>query len=177
MHKTTEKPWKLNPKGNQSHQICNKKHVQKSMSKNAEWKSTGTPVREPTGEAIPASAPGSLGLIYPHVVVTTERVWVLCVLSVCTCLSALTLCTCLSSLSLCTSLFALHSVYSPLIDFLSVLTCCTSLRRMSFEMIGFGETGHRATSGVGPSFFSLFSHRFLEWFLMDFGSIFGSLFG
>ena len=40
------------------------KRVQKSMSKNAEWKSTGTPVREPTGEAIPASAPGSLGLIY-----------------------------------------------------------------------------------------------------------------
>ena len=89
------------------------KHVRNSMSKNAEWKSTGTPVREPTGEAIPANAPGSLGLIYPHVVVTTERVYVLCVLPVCTCLSALTLCTCLSALSLCTSLFALHSVLTP----------------------------------------------------------------
>ena len=40
------------------------KRVQKSMSKNADWKSTGTPVQEPTGEAIPTNAPGSLGLIY-----------------------------------------------------------------------------------------------------------------
>ena len=75
----------------------------------------------------------------PHVVVTTERVWVQCGLSVCTCLSALAFCTCLFSLSLCTSLFALHLVLTPHYS-LSVLTCCTSLRRMSFEMIGFGET-------------------------------------
>ena len=40
------------------------KRVQKSMSKNAEWKSTRTAVEEPTGEAIPTNALGSLGLIY-----------------------------------------------------------------------------------------------------------------
>ena len=52
----------------------------------------------------------------PHVVVTTERVWVRSGLSVCTCLSALTPCTCLSALHL------LHStLYSPLITLLVYL--------------------------------------------------------
>jgi hypothetical protein len=40
------------------------KRVQKSMSKNAEWESTRSPVEEPTGKAIPTNALGSLGLIY-----------------------------------------------------------------------------------------------------------------
>ena len=38
--------------------------VQKSMSKNAEWKNTRTAVEEPTQGAIPTNALGSLGLIY-----------------------------------------------------------------------------------------------------------------
>ena len=40
------------------------KRVQKSMSKNAEWKSTRPPVEEPTRGAIPTNALGSVGLIY-----------------------------------------------------------------------------------------------------------------
>ena len=103
----------------------------------------------------------------PHVVVTTERVWVRSGLSVCTCLSALT-----SALAFFHFPFALHflhsTLYSPLIDFLSVLTCCTSLRRMSFEMIGFGETPYCAGQRLC---------RFtLSFFLSFFASIFGVIF-
>ena len=105
--------------------------------------------------------------IYPHVVVTTERVCVRSGLPVCTCLSALAFCTCLSSLSLCTSLFALHSVLTPHSTFL-VYFLRTSLRRMSFEMIGFGETPYHA--GQRLCSFTL------SFFVSFFASIFGVIF-
>ena len=71
---------------------------------------------------------------------------------VCTCLSALTLCTCLFALSLCTSLFALHLVLTPHSTFL-VYFLRTSLRRMSFEMIGFGDTASSADLSFGIFFY------------------------
>ena len=94
---------------------------------------------------------------------TTERVWVRV-----GSLSALAFlhspCTCLFSLSLCTSLFALHSVLTLQSAFF-VCFLRTSLRRMSFEMIGFGDDAHSAEPGskvLDLLFSSLFSHRFLE---------------
>ena len=99
----------------------------------------------------------------PHVVVTTERVCVRV-----GSLSALAFlhspCTCLSALSLCTSLFALHSALTLHSTFL-VYFLRTSLRRMSFEMIGFGDTRTLPVRGcavLALFFSSLFSHRFLE---------------
>ena len=68
--KTSKMESKRQPKSSNMQQ----KRVHKSMSRNAEWKSTRNAVEEPTQEAIPTSALGSRGLIYPHVVVTTERV-------------------------------------------------------------------------------------------------------
>ena len=102
--------------------------------------------------------------IDPHVVATTERVCVRSGFPVCTCLSALAFCTCLSALSLCTSLFALHLVLTPHSTFL-VYFLRTSLRRMSFEMIGFGDPVTSAdfkSQGFRPSFFVSFFALILE---------------
>ena len=64
-------------------------------------------------------------------------------------------CTCLS----CTSLFALHSVLTLHSAFF-VCFLRTSLRRMSFEMIGLGIPPLPPTLILSFLFSSLFSHRF-----------------
>ena len=77
---------------------------------------------------------------------------------VCTCLSALAFCTCLFALSLCTSLFAFHFALTLHSTFL-VYFLRTSLRRMSFEMIGFGDpatSADLARHGFRSSFFVSF---------------------
>ena len=76
-------------------------------------------------------------------------------------------CTCLSALSLCTSLFALHSALTPHSTFL-VYFLRTSLRRMSFEMIGFGDIRTMPVRGL-QVLCSLF-------FVSFFASIFGVIF-
>ena len=102
------------------------------------------------------------------------RTWSLATERVCV-RSGFPVCTCPSVGAFCTPLFALHLVLTLQSAFF-VCFLRTSLRRMSFEIIGFGDDAHFAQPGFRPYFFVSLFASFLELFLMDFGSIFESFF-
>ena len=81
-------------------------------------------------------------------------------------------------LPFCRCLLHVHSTFcTPPCSHPSVGFLLCFLPKDSFEMIGFGDDAHSAMPGFRPSFFVPFFASILEWFLMDFGSIVGSLFG